>query len=119
MSRTEAFLPLTPVAFEILLALADEARHGYAILKDVESRTGGRMALHAGTLYRALARLTEDGLLEELEEGEEDADSSDGRRRYYRLTGLGRRVAVAEANRLERQVVDARARAILGRAPVG
>jgi DNA-binding PadR family transcriptional regulator len=106
-------LPLTPVAFEILLALAAGARHGYAILQDIETRTEGRIALHAGTLYRALARLTEGGLLEELED--QPAPDDDERRRYYRLTRLGRGVAVAEARRLERQVVEARARALLGR----
>lgn len=112
MSNPSEHLPLTPVAFEILLALAEGPRHGYAILQDVEARTEGRVSLHPGTLYRALARMTEDGLLEESEE----ADSEDGRRRYYRVTGLGRRVAAAEAERLERQVTDARARAFLGRA---
>jgi DNA-binding PadR family transcriptional regulator len=105
-------LPLTPVAFEILLALAGGALHGYAILQDIEARTGGRLALHAGTLYRALARLAEAALLEELEGP--SGPGEDGRRRYYRLTRLGRRVAAAEAARLERQVGVARARALLG-----
>ena len=64
--RPESFLPLTPVAFEILLALADGERHGYTILQEVEHRSGGTVSLHAGTLYRALARLLESELIEEL-----------------------------------------------------
>jgi DNA-binding PadR family transcriptional regulator len=105
--RPESFLPLTPVAFEILLALAEEERHGYHIMQAVERRTDGRIALHAGTLYRALARLVESGLIEELEERPDPA--SDERRRYYRLTAFGLDVARAEASRLESQVRAARA----------
>ncbi len=66
--RADALLPLTPVAFEILLALADGERHGYSILQEVEARSGGAVSLHAGTLYRALARLLESGLIAELTE---------------------------------------------------
>lgn len=98
----ESLLPLTPVAFEILLSLAHEDRHGYHIMQAVEARTGGRITLHAGTLYRALARLLDVGLIVELEERPQ-ADT-DERRRYYRLTKLGRDVAQAEAARLESQV---------------
>ena len=65
--RAETYLPLTPVAFEVLLALADGARHGYSILQEVEARSGGAVSLHAGTLYRALARLLEQQLIEELD----------------------------------------------------
>lgn len=104
-------LPLTPVAFEILLALAEGEHHGYAIMRDVEERTGGAMSLHPGTLYRALARLVDEGLLAELE-APEDVDE---RRRYYRLSVLGRRVAVAEAERLEGQLSAARSRRLLER----
>jgi DNA-binding PadR family transcriptional regulator len=103
----DALLPLTPVAFEILLALAEEERHGYHIMQAVERRTDGRIALHAGTLYRALARLVEAGLIEELDERPDPA--SDERRRYYRLTPFGLDVAKAEASRLESQVRAARA----------
>jgi DNA-binding PadR family transcriptional regulator len=103
----DALLPLTPVAFEILLALAEEERHGYHIMQAVERRTDGRIALHAGTLYRALARLLESGLIEELDERPDPA--SDERRRYYRLTVFGLDVAKAEASRLESQVRAARA----------
>lgn len=110
--RPESFLPLTPVAFEILLALADGERHGYSILQEVESRSGGAVALHAGTLYRALARLLEGKFIEELLESP-DPSSADERRRYYRLTARGIAVARAEAARLEGQVSAARARRLL------
>jgi DNA-binding PadR family transcriptional regulator len=107
-----SFLPLTPVAFEILLALAGGERHGYAIMRSIEARTGGGMSLHAGTLYRAIGRLVDGTLLEELEErpGQED----DERRRYYRITALGRAVAAAESSRLESQVMAARVRKLAG-----
>lgn len=104
-------LPLSPVAFEILLALSGEDLHGYGIMKAVEERTDGATSLHAGTLYRALARLAETGLIEELED-RPDPDA-DERRRYYRLTPLGRRAAAAEARRLESQVGAARAHGLL------
>jgi len=94
------------VVFEILLSLAGEERHGYAILQDVERRTGGRMTLHAGTLYRALGRLVDEGLVVETDG---PSVSEDQRRRYYRITALGARVARAEADRLQRQVSAARA----------
>jgi DNA-binding PadR family transcriptional regulator len=100
-------LPLTPVAFEILLSLAEEDRHGYHIMQAVERRTDGRITLHAGTLYRALARLVDIGLIEELDERPDPA--TDERRRYYRLTPFGRDVARAEAARLESQVRAAHA----------
>lgn len=112
------FLPLTPVAFEIVLSLAREARHGYAIMRDVEERTGGRLTLHPGTLYRALGRLVDAGLLEETEEPEGREEEGDERRRYYRLTALGREVGAAEARRLETQVGAARERRLLDRPSV-
>lgn len=102
-------LPLTPVAFEILLSLVEEGGHGYAVMKAVEERTGGQTQLHAGTLYRALARLVEAGLIEEVE----GKDERDERRRYYHVTPLGRRAAAAEARRLESQVGAARTRGLL------
>jgi DNA-binding PadR family transcriptional regulator len=110
--RPDAFLPLTPVAFEILLALADGERHGYSILQEVDARSGGAVSLHAGTLYRALARLLESALIEELTTSP-DPTSDDERRRYYRLTARGVAVARAEASRLEGQVAAARARRLL------
>ena len=108
--RPESFLPLTPVAFEILLALADGDRHGYSILQEVETRSGGAVSLHAGTLYRALARLLESDLIEELES---PSGGNDERRRYYRLTSRGIAVARAEVGRLEGQLAAARTRRLL------
>src|SRR5690348_12808244 len=103
--RPDAFLPLTAVAFDILLALADGDRHGYSILQEVESRSGA--SLHAGTLYRALARLLESRLIDEIDAPAE-AERSDERRRYYRLTDRGIAVARAEMRRLETQLATAR-----------
>ena len=110
--RAESFIPLTPVAFEILLALADGDRHGYSILQEVEHRSGGTVSLHAGTLYRALARLLESELIEELSESP-DRTSDDERRRYYRLTTRGVAVARAEVGRLEGQLSAAKSRKLL------
>ena len=110
--RPESFLPLTPVAFEILLALADGERHGYSILQEVETRSGGAVSLHAGTLYRALARLLESQLIEELD-GLPETSNGDERRRYYRLTARGVAVAKSEVGRLEGQLAAARSRKLL------
>ncbi len=110
--RTDRFLPLTPVAFEILLALADGEQHGYSVMREVERRTAGSVSLHPGTLYRALARLLESGLIGELEE-RPDPRHDDERRRYYQLTALGIAVAKAEAERLAGQLAAARARKLL------
>ena len=90
--RPETFLPLTPVAFEILLALADGERHGYSILQEVETRSGGAVSLHAGTLYRALARLLENDLIEELDgsPGTSNGDVTTGSR-HAALRWRGRR----------------------------
>ena len=103
------FLPLTPVVFEILLAVAEGDRHGYAILQGIEESTGGRMRVNPGTLYRAISRLVDSGLLVESAE-REAPDLGDGRRRYYGLTPLGLRVARAEARRLEAQAAAGRAK---------
>lgn len=108
--RADQFLPLTPVAFEILLALADGEQHGYRIMQDVNVRTGGAVRLHAGTLYRALARLLEHQLIEELSERPAEDDE---RRRYYRLTDRGIAVARAEMDRLASQVAAAGTRRLL------
>ena len=102
----ESLLPLTSVVFEILVSLASGDRHGYSILTDVRDRTGE--PLRPGSLYRAIGRLLDDGLVEELDERPDPA-IDDERRRYYRLTERGRRVAAAEAARLETQVRHARA----------
>jgi DNA-binding PadR family transcriptional regulator len=109
--RAESFLPLTPVAFEILIALADGEQHGYRIMQDVKARSGGVVVLQAGTLYRALARLLEQSLIEELAERPAEDDE---RRRYYRLTDRGIAVARAEAERLSGQLAAARARRLFG-----
>ena len=111
--RADSFLPLTPVAFEILLALADGEQHGYSIMREVDRRSSGAVTLHPGTLYRALARLLESGLIAELDERPDPAHD-DERRRYYQLTDRGIAVARAEAQRLESQLSAARARRLLG-----
>src|SRR5688572_14812417 len=94
-----AMLPLPPACFHILVSLADADRHGYAIIQDVAERTGGRVRLGAGTLYRTIQRLLEDGLIVETED-RPDPEEDDERRRYYRMTTFGRSVARAEAERL-------------------
>jgi len=99
----DTFLPLKPVAFQILLSLADEERHGYAIAQDIASRTSARMHVEPGNLYRFLSELLDTKLVEET--GRRDADE---RRRFYRLTLLGRRVAAAETARLSDLVREAR-----------
>ena len=105
--NVERFLPLTPVVFEIALSLAAGERHGYEIMQDVERRTDGTIVLHPGTLYRALGRLLDQRLIEELDE-RPAAEGDDERRRYYRLTTLGHAVARAEVERLASQVTAAR-----------
>src|ERR671913_2509021 len=105
--NVDRFLPLTPVVFEIALALAAGERHGYEIMQDVERRTDGRIVLHPGTLYRALARLLDQGLIEELDE-RPAGGHDDERRRYYRLSALGHAVARAEVERLASQGTAAR-----------
>ncbi|WP_201378876.1 PadR family transcriptional regulator [Ktedonobacter sp. SOSP1-52] len=99
----EEMLPLTPAVFHILLALADKERHGYSIMQEVATRTDGQMRMGPGTLYGSIKRMLADGLI--AESGERpDPDMDDERRRYYRLTDMGRRAAQAEAYRLERLV---------------
>ena len=105
-----ASLPLTPISFEILLALLDGARHGYAILQSVETRAAGVLPMRTGTVYRALARLMEEGLIDR---STAVAEADDERRRYYRITAHGRSVARAEARRLADQVDAARAHRLL------
>jgi DNA-binding PadR family transcriptional regulator len=111
----ESLLPLTAVAFEILLTLSDGDCHGYHIMQDVGRRSGGAIVLHPGTLYRALARLLESSVIEEID-ARPSAPKDDERRRYYRLTKFGRAVLTAEAARLDQQVRQARARRLLGKA---
>ena len=116
--RPEEFLPLTPALFHILLALADKERHGYHIMREVDERTGGNVKLGPGTLYGSIKRMMTDGLIEELEE-RPDPELDDERRRYYRLTDFGFRVASAEAQRLEQMVRSARAKKLLPRTKAG
>ena len=104
----EALLPLPPATFHILVALADQDRHGYGIIQDVAARTDGRLKLSAGTLYRSIQRMLEDGLIVEVRERPAPADD-DERRRYYRITVLGTAVARAETARLQGLVKLARA----------
>lgn len=119
--RVEALLPLTHAAFHIMLALAEGERHGYDIMRDVRTSTGGKLRLGPGTLYRSIKQLLEAGIIEESDERPDPA-LDDERRRYYRLMPFGRRVAEAEAERLAQVVDTARARRLLpeaGAAPVG
>jgi DNA-binding PadR family transcriptional regulator len=108
-SEIAALLPLPPSAFHILMALAEEERHGYAIMQDVAARTGGHLKLSAGTLYRSIQRMLEQGLIAESPR-RPAPDIDDERRRYYRITPLGVAVARAEARRLAQLVRMARAR---------
>jgi len=108
----ESFLPLHKDTFHILVALADRDRHGYSIMQDVAARTGGKLKLGPSTLYGSVKRLLTDGLIVELEE-RPDPEHDDQRRRYYRLTPLGRAVAMAEASRLAILLRDAKATGLL------
>src|SRR6266568_4516799 len=113
-TNAEPFGPLTPAMFHVLLALAGDDLHGYAILKEVELRTGGKVRLSTGTLYGIIKRLLNDGLIVELRSL--PADSDDERRRYYRLTPQGRQVAAAEAERMDEVLSIARSRNLLKKA---
>ncbi|MGA2600238.1 MAG: PadR family transcriptional regulator [Bryobacteraceae bacterium] len=104
--------PLPAAAFQILLALADEDLHGYAIMRQVEEQTSGRLRLGPGTLYSSIQSLLEEKLIEELDLGEDDKPGQE-RRRYYRLTANGRNVARSEAERLADLLRVARAKKIL------
>jgi DNA-binding PadR family transcriptional regulator len=103
----DSFLPLPAATFHILMAVADEDRHGYGIIQDVSARTNGELKLSAGTLYRSIQRMLEQGLLIETRDRPAPEDD-DERRRYYRITPFGRTVAKAEANRLTQLVRLAR-----------
>lgn len=103
----DSFLPLTPAVFHILLTLADGEAHGYAMMQEVNRRSGGTVRLGPGTLYGAVGRLLEDAIIEESEE-RPDPQIDDTRRRYYRLTKLGGRVLAAETERLAGLVKAAR-----------
>ena len=104
--------PLTPALFHVLLALADGDKHGYAILKEVAEHTDGEVQLSTGTLYGIIKRLLSDGWIAEVRR-RHALDNDDQRRRYYRLTDAGRKVAMAEAERLEKVLARARAKKLV------
>jgi len=98
MAEPTEFLPLSPAVFHILLAVADRERHGYAIIKEIDRRTSGAVVPSTGTLYAAIKRLLNDDVIERAESRDPELD--DERRRYYRLTALGKQVLNAETERL-------------------
>ena len=108
--RVAALLPLPPATFHILLALLDQDRHGYAIIQDVEARTSGALRMSAGTLYRSIARMVQQGLVTEV--AKRRSASDDPRRRYYRLTPFGTACARAEVQRLSELLRMARRRGL-------
>lgn len=110
----QEYLPLPQAAFHILVALADQDRHGYAIMQDVASRTDGQLKLSPGTLYGSIKRLLEAGLILEIDEPRGHS-RDDERRRYYRITKFGREVAQAEADRLANLLRQARAAGLVPR----
>lgn len=117
-SRLEELLPLTPAVFHILLALAGGERHGYDIMREVDTITAGKIQMGPGTLYGSIKRMLRDGLIAESDERPDPA-LDDSRRRYYHLTDFGRRVLVAESDRLARLVEVARLRDLLRPANAG
>jgi DNA-binding PadR family transcriptional regulator len=108
----ESFLPLHRDTFHILVSLADRDRHGYSVMLDVAERTNGALKFSPSSLYSSIKRLLQQGLIAELAD-RPDPEHDDERRRYYRLTRLGRKVAMAEAQRLERLLADARTTGLL------
>jgi DNA-binding PadR family transcriptional regulator len=110
--EVEALLPLTPAVFHILLALSDGERHGYGIMREIAERSHGTFRMGPGTLYGSIKRMLADGLIAESDERPDPA-LDDQRRRYYRLTPFGQRVAEAEARRLAQLVGVARAKRLL------
>ena len=113
-SEIDALLPLPRATFHILMALAHDDRHGYAIIQDVAGSTGGELTLSAGTLYRSIQRMLEDGLIVETRD-RPAPELDDERRRYYRITPFGTAVARAEAGRLTELVKMARAKGLVPR----
>ena len=109
-----SLLPLTPLAFQVLLALADRDRHGYDIIREVDTRTDGLIRLRSGTLYTLLQRLLAEALILESAERPDPAND-DQRRRYYAVTDFGRAVLKAEARRLESAIGEARRKHVIGK----
>jgi DNA-binding PadR family transcriptional regulator len=114
-SHPSSQLPLTVPVFQILVSLADRDLHGYAIIQDVAARTAGEVRLTASTLYAAIRRMLEAGMIDEVDDPRRAPDGDDERRRYYRMTPYGREVAQLEAARLERAAGMARAKRLLPR----
>ena len=110
----EAGLDLTPAMFQVLLALGDGEKHGYAILKEVEEQTNGHVRLSTGTLYAMIKRLLSEGVIVECR-NRPPAQEDDQRRRYYKLTSFGRQMAMAEVERMERTIATAREKHLLKR----
>jgi DNA-binding PadR family transcriptional regulator len=110
--KQASFQPLTPAVYHILLALSDGEKHGYAIMKDVEAQTAGRVKMGPGTLYGSVKRMIAANLIEEAAE-RPDPELDDERRRYYRLSGLGRSVVAAETQRLSQAVKVARQKHVI------
>ena len=108
----ETLLPLKPVVFQVLLSLVDGERHGYAIVQDIAERSSARLQIEPGNLYRTLRFMLDEALIEESDR-RPAKEADDERRRYYRITAFGKRVASAEAARLVELVADARARNLL------
>ena len=106
--EVETLLPLKPQDYHILFVLLDVERHGYGMVKEIERQTGGRVRLEAGNLYRSVRRMIQQGLVVESER-RPAPESDDERRRYYSITDLGRRVVVAETDRMRELVAAAEA----------
>lgn len=109
MSDPHSLLPLTPTVFHILLAVRESPRHGYAIMRDVSERSDGRVGLGPGSLYGAVQRMVEAGLLRRADPP--DGEAEDPRRRYYAITPLGQQALLAETERMAQLVADVRAKA--------
>ena len=109
LRQPDALLPLKPVVFQVLLSLTGGERHGYAIVQDIAQRTSARLRIEPGNLYRSIKWMLDRGLIEESDR-RPSADEDDERRRYYRLTRFGHRVAEAETTRLREVIADARRR---------
>jgi DNA-binding PadR family transcriptional regulator len=112
LQNPEGYTPLTPAVFNILLALADGEKHGYAIMQEVEANTQGQVLMGPGTLYGSIKRMLQSDLIEESAE-RADPEVDDQRRKYYKLTNLGRRILRLEADRLVSQVRIARSKKVL------
>ncbi len=113
-SNPADYLPLKPLVFQVLLALADNERHGWALVRDIQQR-GAFERIMPGNFYRTLRTMLADGLIEEVHRAAASRSDEDERRRYFHLTGLGKRVAAAEALRLEAAVIEARVKRLLVR----